>query len=387
MSYALLRWEEGYSIAIKISFFSTGLFACCMFCHGELAARKPTPKYLTSFYLMISLGGALGAGLVGIVFPKMLSGPFGFAIALNICAMLLFLVNFREKLIGALVCAALVLSVAVASGYYIHSLTGKSLFLARNFYSCLKVEEYYKGTSDWCRFLVNGTIIHGMQFQDPKRRRDPVSYYAPNSGIGLAITNLQRGPRRVGVIGLGTGTLLAYARLGDYYHYYEINPLVKSVALRQFSFISDCQGKVDISIGDGRLLLEGEKDQQYDLLAVDAFSGDSIPVHLLTVEAVQLYFRHLKPDGILALHLTNLHLDLAPVVGQIRSILAKKAVIISNAGNYDKGIFSSDWVLMTTVRDLTTIPEIGKVAKELKSKPGIRVWTDDYSNLIQIIKF
>jgi len=191
----------------------------------------------------------------------------------------------------------------------------------------------------------------------------------------------------VGVIGLGTGTLLAYARPGDYYHYYEINTLVKSVALRQFSYISDCLGKVDISIGDGRLLLEREKDQQYDLLAVDAFSGDSIPVHLLTVEAVRLYFRHLKPDGILALNITNLHLDLAPVVERICSTLGKNAVLISNVGQSDKGIFSSDWVLMTTFRDLTTIPEIGEVAKELESKPGLRVWTDDYSNLIQIIKF
>ncbi|MGA2225414.1 MAG: fused MFS/spermidine synthase [Syntrophobacteraceae bacterium] len=387
MSYALLRWEATYSAAIEITFFSAGLFACCMFCHGELATRKPAPKYLTSFYMMISLGGALGGGLVGIVFPKVLSGPFGLPIALNICALMLFLVNFRRKLIGAFVCAALVLSVAVASGYYIHSLTGNSLFLARNFYSCLKVEEYGKGTRDSCRFLVNGAVIHGAQFQDLKRRRDPISYYSPGSGIGLAIKNLQNGSRRVGVIGLGTGTLLAYARPGDYYHYYEINTLVKSVALRQFSYISDCLGKVDISIGDGRLLLEREKDQQYDLLAVDAFSGDSIPVHLLTVEAVRLYFRHLKPDGILALNITNLHLDLAPVVERICSTLGKNAVLISNVGQSDKGIFSSDWVLMTTFRDLTTIPEIGEVAKELESKPGLRVWTDDYSNLIQIIKF
>ncbi len=201
----------------------------------------------------------------------------------------------------------------------------------------------------------------------------------------MAIRNLPRGPRRVGVIGLGVGTLLGYARRGDYYHYYEINPLVKDVAQRQFSFISDCPGEVDISIGDGRLLLEQEKDQRYDLLVVDAFSGDSIPVHLLTVEAVRLYFRHLKPNGILAVHISNLHLNLAPVLEGIRSTLGKRAIHITNEEDESKEIFSSDWVLMTTDRDLTTIPEIRTAAKKLESKPGMRVWTDDYSNLIQVM--
>ena len=138
--------------------------------------------------------------------------------------------------------------------------------------------------------------------------------------------------------------------------------------------------------GDGRLLLEQESDQPYDLLVVDAFSGDSIPVHLLTVEAVRLYFRHLKPKGILALHISNAYLNLAPVVEQIRSTLGKQAILISNKGG-DKIIYDSEWVLMTTNRNLMTIPEIKKVAVKLESKPGVRVWTDDYSNLLQIMKF
>lgn len=384
MSYALVQWDPHYSIVNKIFFFSAGLFACCMFCHGELAARKPAPKYLTSFYLMISLGGALGGILVGIIVPKVLSGPFEFAISLNGCALLLFLLNFRKRWIGRITFTVLVFSVFITGGY-VYSYINSSRLLTRNFYGCLNVEEYDKGTENEHRCLVNGTIIHGIEFQYPLRRREPLSYFSPASGIGLAIKNLPQGARRVGIIGLGIGSLLGYARQGDYYHFYEINPLVKDVAQKEFSFISDCPGKVDISIGDGRLLLEQESGQQYDLLVVDAFSSDSIPVHLLTVEAVQLYFRHLKPNGILALHISNLHLNLAPVVEQIRSTLGKQAVLISNKGDHDKEIYDSDWVLMTTNRNLTTIPEIKKVATKLESKQGIRVWTDDYSNLIQIM--
>lgn len=388
MSYALVivRWDaHPYYTVIKIFIFSAGLFACCMFCHGELAARKPAPKYLTSFYLMISLGGALGGILIGIIVPKVLPGPFEFAIALNGCALLLFLVNLRQRWTSRIIFSALVFSVIITGGF-IYLYINSSQLVARNFYGCLRVNVYDKGTNNEYRCLVNGTIIHGIQFQCPKRRREPLSYFSPASGVGLAIKNLPQGTRRVGIIGLGVGSLLGYARQGDYYHYYEINPLVKDVAQKEFSFISGCPSKVDISIGDGRLLLEQESDQPYDLLVVDAFSGDSIPVHLLTVEAVRLYFRHLKPKGILALHISNAYLNLAPVVEQIRSTLGKQAILISNKGG-DKIIYDSEWVLMTTNRNLMTIPEIKKVAVKLESKPNVRVWTDDYSNLLQIMKF
>jgi len=352
-----------------------------------LAARKPAPQYLTNFYLMVALGGALGGVLIGIAAPKMFSGPFEFAIALTLCAILLFAVNFRSKRVITAALSILVVSVAVSSIVYIHTLADKALLLKRNFYGCLKVAEYDKGTNDVYRSLLHGSIIHGIQFQDPERRREPAAYYSTDSGVGLAIRNLQKGPRRVGLIGLGAGALLSYARRGDFYHYYEINPLVESAARQEFSFIADCPGKVDISIGDGRLLLDREKDAPYDLLAVDAFSGDSIPVHLLTVEAVRLYFRHLKPGGILALHISNHHLDLVPVVEQIRSALGLKAVLISSAENNAKKVFAADWVLMTLDRDLTTITEIGKISQELKGSPGISLWTDDYSNLVQIVKY
>ena len=214
----------------------------------------------------------------------------------------------------------------------------------------------------------------------------PVSYYAPESGIGLAIKHLPQGPRRVGIIGLGVGSLSAYARPGDIYRFYDINPLVEKVATQKFSYLSDCRGKVEVLIGDGRLLLEQETDQHYDLLVVDAFSSDSIPVHLLTIEALQLYFRHLKLDGILALHISNLHLDLAPVIDRMRSALNKRAILITNKENDDEEIYGSDWVLMTSTRNLCDVPEIKEVAADLSSRKDLRVWTDNYSNLIQILK-
>ena len=175
-------------------------------------------------------------------------------------------------------------------------------------------------------------------------------------------------------------------KIGDTFRFYEIDPLVKKVAFEEFSYLSDCPGKVEVLIGDGRLTLEREKDQQYDLLVVDAFSSDSIPVHLLTVEAMELYFRNLKPNGILAIHISNRHLNLAPVLELARSELDKRAVLIRGDGNEDAEIYSSDWVLMTSTRDLLKVREIKKAAEELESKQGLRLWTDDYSNLIQILK-
>jgi len=385
MSYALVAWDQKYSVGITIPIFCVSLFACCMFCHGELAARKPSPKYLTAFYLMISVGGALGGLLVGIVVPKVLPGPFELALALCLCSLMLFVVNYRSRRIIRIICILLVVGVSFSSGYHIHSFTKQSLLLVRNFYGGLKVDEYEKGTEDENRCLIHGTIIHGVQFMDAERRVKPISYYAPSSGVGMAVNSLPEGSRRVGIIGLGVGSLSAYARPGDVYRFYDINPLVKDIAMREFYYLSECQGKVDILIGDGRLLLEQESDQHYDLLVVDAFSSDSIPVHLLTVEALQLYFRHLKPDGILALHISNMHLDLAPVVEQMRRTLGKKAVRIDDEGDYDEEIYHSDWVLMTNSRDLHEIPEINEKAEDLPYRADLRVWTDNYSNLVQIL--
>ena len=386
MAFVITQWGHNYDIMITIPLFSAGLFLCCMFCHGELALRKPSPKYLTTFYLMISIGGAAGGIIVSIVVPKVLSGPFELAIALNACAFLLFAMNFRKRWFTDAACVLLILGVLGTTGYYIYSFTERAHLLVRDFYGGLKVDIINKGSEDEFRSLVHGTITHGIQFSDEARRRGHFSYYSDSSGVGMAVHSLQAGPRRVGVIGLGVGAISSYARRGDVYRYYEIDPLVLKVATQEFSYLSDCRGDVEVLIGDGRLTLEQEKDQQYDLLVVDAFSSDSIPVHLLTVEALELYFRHLKPTGILALHISNRHLNLAPVIELARAELDKRAVLIRADGDDDSEIYSSDWVLMTTARDLHKVKAIKKAAEDLESMQGLRLWTDDYSNLIQILK-
>jgi hypothetical protein len=371
---------------VVILILCTCLFLCCMFCHGELSARKPAPGYLTGFYLMISAGGAAGGVLVSLIVPKVLAGPFEFMFSLFICSLFLFAANFRSKLPVKALCAALIIVTLTSSVYCISSFMGSAKLLARDFYGCMRVNIENKGSENEYISLLHGTTTHGLQFTDPKRRNIPSAYYSEMSGVGMAFKGLSNSPRNIGIIGLGVGTISAYARPGDTFRFYEIDPLVEKIARKEFTYLSDCRGRVDVVIGDGRLMLERDRDQIFDLLVVDAFSSDSIPVHLLTVEAMKMYFNRLKPDGILALHISNRHLDLAPVIELASVELNKKAVMIDNAvDNYD-GILDSTWVLLSSGRDLRDIPEIDAVGRELRTLPGLRLWTDNYSNIIKIMK-
>jgi SAM-dependent methyltransferase len=240
---------------------------------------------------------------------------------------------------------------------------------------------------DAMRKLVHGTINHGQQFLDPERRDLPTSYYGPSSGVGLAIREAQhRGPDRVGVIGLGTGTLASYGRSGDYYRFYDINPLVIRLATTEFTFLKDCKARLEIALGDARLSLEKEPSQQFDVLAVDAFSGDSIPVHLLTDEAFELYFKHLKPGGVLAVHVSNRYLNLEPVVHAIAAHLHKEDGTVDTEDEDTAGIFGSTWVLVSGRHEFFQDPLLHGVAGQVESQAKLRLWTDDFSNLFQILK-
>lgn len=387
ISYGLTQWTSNTSIKLVIASYCISLFACCMFCHGELARRKPAPQHLTSFYLMLSLGGAFGGVFVGLFAPKVFQGFFELPLGIIFCALLLFLVNYRRSWTAVVVCSILTIGVLIASGFYIFSFFDGSRIGVRNFYGALKVNEYSAGTEDEHRTLIHGTVTHGVQFTSPSLRNKKTTYYGPSSGVGLAIKNLQRGRRRVGIIGLGAGSLAAYARQGDVYRFYEINPQVEVLARKEFFYLSKRQGNIEVMLGDGRLLLEREPDQQYDLLVVDAFSGDSIPVHLLTVQAAKLYFRHLKPDGILALHITNSHLDLAPVAERISSELGKEAVLISDDGDDEEEIYGSDWVLLASKSNLLNRPPFKKAAIKIEPRLDLSSWTDDYNNLFQVLKY
>ncbi len=383
MAYGLVNWGARTSLILIIISFSAGLFACCMFCHGELVIRKPHPRFLTSFYLMLSAGGALGGLIVGLAAPSLFSGYYELPAAVMFCAVLLFIVHSQRRWFN-LISGLLMIGIAVTCGYFIYSYQQTARAMARNFYGMLRVNEYDRATENETRRLVHGGITHGVQFVHPEKRHDPIAYYSPDSGIGIAVEYLRKPSLRMGIVGLGAGTLAAYARPGDLIRIYEINPLVVRLAHEEFTYLADCLGTIEIILGDARLSLERENDQHYDLLAVDAFSGDSIPAHLLTKQALELYFRHLKPDGILAIHISNAHLDLEPVVEKLGATLGKHSILISSDEDEDAEIYTSDWVLMTS--EPLTSPEIKEAGKKPGSNPKMRLWTDDYNNLFQILK-
>ena len=385
MSYGLATWNSRTPLPLVIPAFCAGLFIACMFCHGELVMRKPAVRYLTSFYLMLSLGGALGGLLVGLAAPRLLPGYFELPLALMACALLMLaVIEYRRWRFTTIAGLAAAIAVLFAAATFFSSYTESTRAMARNFYGGLRVAEYEAGTRDEARTMVHGTVIHGKQFTRPERSKERIAYYSPESGVGLALKSLRRTPLRVGVIGLGAGSLAAYAERGDVFRFYEINPLVETLARAEFTYLASSRGRTEVVLGDGRLSLEREPDQHYDLLAVDAFSGDSIPVHLLTTQALELYFRHLKPGGILALHVTNTHLDLPPVVETLRRALGKHAVMITNERDEDREVYAATWALVSS-RPLTP-PLIEEAAEDLPYRPELRAWTDDYNNLFQILR-
>ena len=290
--------------------------------------------------------------------------------------------SWRHPLVVIPVAAA----VAVAA-YIVHvwiEELGSVRLATRNFYGTLVVKDepapYDTGP---LRLLINGSIKHGGQLLAPVHRRDPTTYYGPGSGAGLAIRAAeQAGPIRVGVIGLGTGTLACYGRAGDLYVFYEINPLVVGLASTEFSFLRDSPARIEVVPGDGRLSLERRAGPPFDVLVVDAFSGDSIPVHLLTREAFALYFRRLAPTGIVALHISNKYVDLEPVVRAAADAFGKGAVLVST-DDEDYPLYDSTWVLLSSRADRFETPAF-KDAELLTATPV--TWTDDYSNLLSVLK-
>ncbi|HLK46628.1 MAG TPA: fused MFS/spermidine synthase [Bryobacteraceae bacterium] len=397
MAYAMSSEQESnLPIKVMLPLFAMGLFTCCMVCHGELARLKPHPKYLTHFYLMISAGGALGGIFVGLVAPHWFNAFYEMPVGMAGCALLVVMVlkqdpelewfqNFRQP--APLVAAGLTVALITYLGMQIRDGNHGALVLARNFYGGLKVRDSGPATRlDAVRSLTHGTINHGEEFLNPARRDWPTTYYGPNTGIGVAIREKQKqGPIRVGVIGLGTGTISAYGRPGDYYRFYEINPLVPRIARGEFHFVPDSKAHVDIAMGDARLSLEREQPENFDVLAVDAFSSDSIPVHLLTRQAMDLFFHHLKPDGILAVHISNRYLDLQPVVRGEAQATGKITRLVDTDDDDSQDVFGATWVLVTSPAAGFS-KEIVNASHEVEKNRTVRLWTDDFSNLYQILK-
>jgi SAM-dependent methyltransferase len=282
------------------------------------------------------------------------------------------------------------LGVAGCAAYDGFSYHKDVLVSERGFYGVLRVKEYGSPReTGHLRRLVNGAIMHGEQYLQGDRRTEPTTYYAEPSGIGLAIKSRGAERLRVGVIGLGAGTIAAYGRPGDVYRFYDINPRVVEVARRDFTYLGDSMAKIEIVLGDARLALEREEPQGFDVLAVDAFSSDAIPVHLITKEALGVYLKHVKPDGIVAFHVSNRFLNLIPVVARVAGEQSAQAVLVTDdpPEEDDDERSKSDWVLVSrdpAALNKEAIADGG--AQPAEDRPEWRTWTDDYSNLIQILK-
>jgi spermidine synthase len=261
---------------------------------------------------------------------------------------------------------------------------------SRNFYGVLRVKEYgTPGEANHLRRLLHGVIMHGEQFLHPEHRGMVTTYYQNSSGIGAALLARREHPgtMRVGVIGLGTGTLAAYGRRGDVYRFYDINPRVIDIAGREFTYLADSDARIELALGDARLSLEREPPQGFDVLAVDAFSSDAIPVHLITKEALGVYLRHVKPDGIVAFHVSNRFLDLVPVVARLAREQGAHAVAVFESSGEDESRTQSDWVLVSRDPRALQGEEFEAVGAEpAEDRESLRTWTDDYSNLVQILK-
>jgi len=389
MAWLLVDSDYHYNLALQLGMFLPGLFLGCLFCHGELYRLRPEPRQLTKFYLIVSAGGALGGLFVAVAAPLAFDGYYELGIGMTVLALLAAMRFAQLGRFQSLASLGVLMGVAACAAYDAFSYHRDVRVSERGFYGVLRVKEYGSpGEQGHLRRLVHGTIMHGEQFLE--RRRFITTYYQETSGIGVAIKSRQeRGPIRVGVIGLGTGTIAAYGRPGDVYRFYDIDPRVVQLARQEFSFLADSPAKVEVALGDARLTLEREPPQNFDVLAVDAFSSDAIPVHLITREALGVYLRHMKSDGIVAFHVSNRFLDLIPVVARIAKEQGAHAVLVNDdPDDEDESLRSrSDWVLVS--RDpaaLESEPIVEGGGQEAEDRPRWRTWTDDYSNLIQILK-
>jgi hypothetical protein len=394
LGYAISKTDVSLPIGIAILFFLVECFLAGLFCHAETYALRPQRgSETTLFYLLIAAGGATGTFFIGIASPMVFSANYDLAISFFVTALLAVAVTWQDGWPQRMLwttASVLLLIFAIM----LHSAYARDAILeVRNFYGTLRVKQTTTPQADPERMLLNGTIQHGTQIFAPDLNRIPTTYYAVDSGVGLALrfccnengSDIARS-RNIGVIGLGTGTLAAYGHRGDRIRFYEINPLVLPIAENLFTYLRDSRAEITFADGDARTSLTREDPQNFDVLAVDAFSGDAIPLHLLTIEAIALYKRHLAPDGILAFHVSNQYLNLAPEIAQLAIAANMQSKLIESPGDDATGSYRSTWVLLTNSATFFTRPEIARAATDTPTTPRLRPWTDDYSSLLPILQ-
>ncbi len=387
---AMAFFTESLELYVAAPLYAAGMFVCCMFCHGELYRLRPTPRYLTAFYLMISVGGALGALLVAIVAPLVLKGYFELGITLIVCAVVVAwcAMAMRKWM------AAVAFGVVCATSWFVldnfNDYSRDMRVMVRNFYGVVRTRDYSDPSP--FRVMYHGAINHGGQLRGPGDERKPSTYFGPDSGYGRAFASLPEGPRRIGVLGLGAGAIGAYARKGDLFRFYEIDPQVAAVAMKEFTYLTGSPAQIDVILGDGRLSLEREAPQRYDLLAIDAFAGDSIPMHLLTREAMAVYVKHLAPDGVIVFQATNRFVGIAPVVERLAAAFGMTALMVTDEpeNGFSTGanfwLSSTDQIIVSKSRRILDAEPIRAAADPLPLNPKFPLWTDDFYNLLGILK-
>ncbi len=381
----------------QIAGYFGAMFVCCLVCHGELVRLKPESDQLTAFYLWISAGGAAGGLFVALIAPQMFARYHELQVGMVACAVLAVVSYFRDRpkavskffwrsLLTASVLGVIGLSIAV---WKIGTKNNAGLVtVQRNFFGVLRVSDLEENGHP-VRDLVHGQILHGQQVMDEGWRTKPTSYYCADSGAGLILKAQSTQPRQIGIVGLGAGTLAVWGRAGDQIRFYEINPLVVELAEQYFTFLKDSPATIEFSMGDARLTMERESRQQFDCLIVDEFSSDAIPTHLLTIEAFDIYLRNLREDGILAIHISNRHFSLAPVV---RGAALQKGLWLAEVhSDRDDTTFQSDatWVLLS--RQEKRLVDVGVKSIESPTASAgtnqrVVLWTDSFSNLLGVLR-
>ena len=394
-------------IFYEIGAYSALLFTGSMVCHGELARRKPDPAHLTAFYLCVSIGGAMGGVFVNLIAPWLFSGYFELHLSMLTLIGIGLVIAWRDpgsRLRGGrpVWATALVLALAGGFGWLTVGLALEDSrgfdAIERNFYGVVRTYSGYdEDFGDDFRTLVHGRVDHGFQFLGEGNRGLALAYYGEGTGVDLALSHHAASrPRRIGVVGLGVGTLAARGSPGDQLRLYEINPAVERLALDQFSFLEDTPADWTVVLGDARLSLErelqeaGGRGHDFDLLVLDAFSGDAPPIHLLTLEAVELYLEHLAEDGLLLFNISNRYIDMSPVLWGIGEELSLEAVLFESWEDASKGLYGSWWMALTRNREWLAVPEVAEAIAEIpdnETRPHehVALWTDDYSNLVQLL--
>lgn len=396
----------------QIGGLTLALFSGCMLCHGELVRSKPATRHLTLFYLMISAGGALGGALVAVVAPLVFNGYWEVHVALELTSMLACWAWFRDprSLLyrgqpwwGWMPLASLLVVQQAALSNNMIEAKEDVVAWTRNFYGVLRVKEYLQpydeSNATMFRSMVHGNILHGVQFVDGPLQMEPTSYYGHDSGVGVAVLNHPKRAQdpypgiHIGVVGLGTGSVAVYGKERDTVTYYEINPEVVRLSDEWFSYRKNSPAKQVLVMGDARIQMERQLEQtgpqNFDVLVIDAFSSDAIPMHLLTVESVELYKQHLAPGGIICVHVSNNHLELIPVARGIAEATKMQPLLISGdepADNYQQLSYCT-WVLITNNDEFVNDPLVQvETDRWPKLNPSRIVWTDDYGALLPILK-